>query len=64
MHNGCPALFRSIRDKGGIWSQPELIISRFAGEATLDIKGNIYFTHHFYKDTVMLDADIYVTYRK
>ena len=39
-------------------------ISQFAGEASLDNKGNIYFTHHFYKDGVMLEADIYVAYKK
>ncbi|MBT3389021.1 MAG: hypothetical protein HN413_01275 [Chloroflexi bacterium] len=27
-------------------------------------EGNIYFTHHFYKDNIMLEADIYVAYKK
>ncbi len=64
IHNGCPGIFRSIRDTGESWSEPELIISQFAGEASLDNEGNIYFTHHFYKDSIMLEADIYVAYKK
>ena len=63
-YNGYPGIFRSIKDTGGNWTEPELIISQFAGEATLDNEGNIYFTHHFYKDAVMLEADIYVAYKK
>jgi hypothetical protein len=30
------------------------------GEASLDNEGNVYFTHHFYKNDAMLEADIYV----
>lgn len=48
----------------GQWQKPELIISPLAGEATLDNQGNVYFTHHFYKDNKMLEADIYVAYKK
>ena len=44
--------------------KPELIISQFAGEATLDKDGNIYFTHHFYNDGKMVEADIYVAMKK
>ena len=51
-------------NENGEWQEPELIISQFAGESSLDNEGNIYFTHHFYKDGVMLEADIYVAYRK
>lgn len=60
---GSPAIFRSkkVNDQ---WQQPELIISQFAGESSLDQEGNVYFTHHFYKNGVMLEADIYVAYRK
>ncbi len=60
---GSPAIYRSGRTDSG-WSEPELIISQFAGEPSLDDQGNIYFVHHFYKDGVMLEADIYVAYRK
>jgi WD40-like Beta Propeller Repeat len=56
---GSPAIFRSQKD-GGQWRQPELIVSQFAGEPTLDNQGNLYFTHHFYKDNKMIEADIYV----
>jgi len=60
---GSPALFRS-KSVNGNWQAPELIISQFAGEPTLDNVGNLYFVHHFYKDSKMLEADIYVAYKK
>ncbi len=63
VYQGTPAIFRSFRNATG-WSTPELIISQFAGEPTLDPQGNIYFTHHFYVDGVMKEADIYVAYKK
>jgi hypothetical protein len=40
------------------------MVSSFAGEPTLDAQGNLYFVHHFYSGGVMLEADIYVAYRK
>jgi len=60
---GSPAIYRSRLLKGE-WQVPELIISQFAGEPTLDRDGNLYFVHHYYKDNVMLEADIYVAERK
>lgn len=45
------------------WQEPELIISQFAGESSIDNEGNVYFTHHFFKDGVMLEVDIYVAYK-
>jgi len=60
---GTPAVYRSFLTDGG-WGEPELIVSQFAGEPTLDDAGNLYFVHHFFKDNVMLEADIYVAYRK
>jgi len=60
---GTPALYRS-KKVDGEWQEPELIVSQFAGEATLDAEGNLYFVHHFFKDGVMIEADIYVAYRK
>jgi len=60
---GSPAIFRSTRINGQ-WANPELIISQFAGEPTLDNDGNIYFVHHFFREGVMLEADIYVAHRK
>lgn len=62
-YNGTPAIFRSSR-AGGAWSEPELIVSQFAGEPTLDREGNLYFTHHFYENGTMIEADIYVAYKK
>ena len=60
---GTPAIFRSIKINGS-WQEPELILSQFAGEPTIDDEGNIYFVHHFYMDGEMIEADIYVAYRK
>lgn len=48
----------------GQWTEPELIASPLAGECCLDAVGNIYFTHHFYTNGTMIEADIYVAYRK
>jgi len=60
---GSPAVLRS-RSVNGEWQDPELILSQFAGEPTLDDEGNIYFVHHYYKDGVMIEADIYMAHRK
>jgi len=60
---GTPAVFRSFLGSSG-WETPEIIVSQFAGEPTLDRDGNLYFVHHFYRDGQMLEADIYVAARK
>ena len=60
---GTPAIYRSFWVDGN-WSEPELIISQFAGEPTLDDAGNLYFVHHYYENNVGIEADIYVAYRK
>lgn len=60
---GSPAIYRSIKI-GGNWSTPELVVSQFAGEPTLDVDGNLYFVHHYYSDSKMIEADIYVAYKK
>jgi len=49
---------RSDTCKAGKQQPP--ILSRFAGEASLDRDGNVYFTHHFFRNGEMLEADIYV----
>ncbi len=60
-----PSLFRSTRGPGGSWSEPEEILSSFAGDPALDGEGNIYFTHHFFdQEMQMIEADIYVARRK
>jgi hypothetical protein len=46
------------------WSQPELMFSPLAGEVSLDNEGHIYFTHHFYKNNTMIEADIYFASKK
>lgn len=61
---GSPGVFRS-RKVGGMWSEPELILSQFAGEPSLDIYGNLYFVHHYYNNqSRMIEADIFVAYKK
>jgi len=60
---GTPAVYRSVRVEG-VWQEPELIVSQFAGEPTLDDEGNLYFVHHYFIDGVMIEADIYVAYKK
>jgi hypothetical protein len=60
---GTPAIFRS-KWASGEWSEPELIVSQFAGEPTLDKEGNLYFTHHFFDHGEMIEGDIYVAFRK
>ncbi len=61
---GSPAIYRSLKVNGE-WQQPELILSQFAGESSMDNSGNIYFIHHFYNnESKMIEADIYVAYKK
>jgi hypothetical protein len=60
-YRGTPAIFRSTRTTSG-WGEPELIISKFAAEPSLDTAGNLYFTHHFFNNGKMLEADIYVAH--
>lgn len=58
-YNGIPAVYRS-KKVGNSWTNPELIVSQFAGEPTLDTAGNLYFVHHFYEGGKMIEADIYL----
>lgn len=60
---GTPAVYRSFQ-QSETWSEPELIVSQFAGEPSLDDAGNLYFVHHYYENNVGIEADIYVAYRK
>jgi len=60
---GSPAIYRSVKANGN-WSTPEPIVSQFAGEPTLDNEGNLYFVHHYYKNSKMIEADIYVAHKK
>lgn len=60
---GTPAVFLSRKTNGG-WGAPELIVSQFAGEPTLDDEGNLYFVHHYYENNSMIEADIFVAYKK
>jgi hypothetical protein len=60
---GSPGTFRSKRNGTG-WDEPELILSWFAGEPSVDAKGNIYFVHHYYHNGTMIEADLYIAYKK
>ncbi len=57
------SIWRSKKVNGS-WQPPELIISHLAGEPTLDREGNLYFVHHYFKGNKMIEADIYVAFRK
>jgi hypothetical protein len=61
--NGAAELWRSRR-VDGVWSPPEQMFTHFAAEASLDLDGNVYFSHHYFKDDRMLEADIYIARRK
>jgi len=56
-------VWRSKRVNGE-WREAELIVSPLAGEPSLDKDGNLYFVHHYYVDGEMIEADIYVAYKK
>jgi len=60
---GAPELWRSNRENG-VWGSPQQMFTHFSAEASMDTQGNIYFTHHFFKDNVMLEADIYIAEKK
>lgn len=62
-YHGAASLFRS-KKLNGEWQAPELIVSQFAGEATLDKEGNLYFVHHFFNNGQMIEADIYMAKKK
>ena len=62
-YQGAASLFRS-KKVDNQWQEPELIVSQFAGEATLDKKGNLYFVHHFFANGNMIEADIYMARKK
>ncbi len=61
-----PAVYRSRRTAAGAWGAPEEVVSCLAGEPTLDAAGNLYFIHHYYTADMaqMLEADVYVAYRR
>jgi hypothetical protein len=56
-------IWRSKRVSGE-WQEPEKMFFPLAGEPSVDREGNVYFTHHFYDDDVMLEADIYVAKKR
>jgi hypothetical protein len=57
------AVWRSIKVNGE-WQAPEKMFSPLAGEPSIDNSGNVYFTHHFLVNGTIIEADIYVAYKK
>ncbi len=57
------AVWRSKRVEGE-WQTPEKMFSPLCGEPSVDQAGNVYFTHHFFRNDTMIEADIYVAYPK
>jgi hypothetical protein len=47
-----------------VWQEPDLMFSPLAGEASVDSAGSVYFTHHYFVDDVMIEADIFVAHKK
>ena len=46
------------------WTEPEKMFSPLAGEPSIDMYGNVYLTHHYFAGEKMIEADIYVAYKK
>jgi hypothetical protein len=62
---GAPEIWRALR-RDDAWQAPQKVVGPFAGEATFDAAGSLYFTHHFWDDetATILDADIYRCLRR
>ena len=56
-------VWRSMRVDGE-WQEPEEMFAPLCGEPSIDMAGNVYFTHHFFDGDVMIEADIYVAQKK
>lgn len=52
------------RKVNGEWMPPEQIVANLAGEPSIDRDGNLYFVHHYFRGDKMIEADIYVAYKK
>jgi Tol biopolymer transport system component len=57
------AVWRSVK-LDGAWQTPIKMFSTLCGEPSVDSSGNVYFTHHFFANNTMIEADIYVAYKK
>jgi hypothetical protein len=57
------AIWRSLKVDGE-WQPAEEIVSSLAGEPSIDEAGNLYFVHHFLRGDSIVEADIYVAYRR
>ena len=50
-------IWRSRKVKGE-WGEPEKMFWPLAGEPSIDRIGNVYFTHHFFKDVLQIPSSI------
>ena len=58
------AIFRSIWQNGA-WGEPQEIISNYVSEVSIDLQGNLYFTHFLYDENgELLGSKIYVAYKE
>jgi hypothetical protein len=57
------AAWRSVK-VDGVWQAPVKMFSALCGEPSIDDNGNVYFVHHFFNNNTMIEADIYVAYKK
>ena len=57
------SIWRSLKIDGE-WQPPEEIVSSLSGEPSIDDAGNLYFVHHFLRGDSIVEADIYVAYRR
>jgi hypothetical protein len=64
-HAWGPALWRASWQDGA-WTDAEEVVSSFAGEPTVDSRGNVWFVHHYFTEGPgeMLEADLYVARRR
>jgi hypothetical protein len=56
-------IWRSLK-MNGEWQPPEQMFSPLAGEPSIDSDGDVYFIHHFMEGDRLIEADIYVAYKK
>jgi hypothetical protein len=58
------SIYRTVRTARG-WSEPEEMVSSYAGDAAMDPDGSLYFTHHYVDEAgEIIEADIYVCHRQ
>lgn len=56
-------IWRSMKVDGE-WQSPEQMFSPLSGEPSVDAQGNVYFIHHYMEGEKLIEADVYVAYKK